>query len=111
MNLASRCDCLSRKKEGLSQQKAPGEKEATHCITPLLILVIRRAGPNLHLCPIRIDSLRHIKALIAVDLDYSSSESPLLGGGIVARLNSYNSTVRVGGRRQALSFTNCKVRG
>ena len=72
-------------------------------VVPLLVdVVVGSAAPDLELCAIDVETVGHIKALVAKDADSASGEDPLLAGGASASLDGDLSAVSVGSSGQAL---------
>ena len=70
-------------------------------IIPLLVGIVRRAGPDLELRPVFVHTVLDIQTFVAEDANGATGESPLLGSGAGAGLDSDLCAVGVGGGGQA----------
>jgi len=84
-----------------NRNKNQARKNKTHSVTPLLVCVICRTGPNLQLRPVNEPALRHIQALVAEDFDDPSAKGPLLRSRPSAWLDGDDGGVGIGGSGQA----------
>jgi len=80
-----------------------------YLVAPLLVRVIRRAGPNLQLRPINKPSLWYVQAFGAEHFNDASAESPFLRSRAGARLDGNYGRIVIGGSGQAFCCVSMKL--